>query len=61
MKIISTFRMKNTSTETVVLKQAMDELNEINNFNLWEQLSAYVSIFPRILLQLFHMQLLSRF
>ena len=24
----------------------MDELNEINNFNLWEQLSAYVSEYP---------------
>ena len=48
MKIILTFCMKNTSTLAVVLKQAMDELNEINNFNLWEQLSAHVSILPRI-------------
>ena len=34
MKIILTFGMKNTSIYTVVLKQAVDELNEINNFNL---------------------------
>ena len=24
----------------------MDELNEISNFNMWEQLSAYVSEYP---------------
>ena len=28
------------------MKQAIDKLNEINNFNLWEQLSAYVSEYP---------------
>ena len=61
MKIILTFRMKNTSIYTVVLKQAVDELNEINNFNLQEQFSEYVSILPRILLQLFYIELLSRF
>ena len=38
--------MKNASTQTVVLKHAIDELNEINNFNLWEQLSAHVSEYP---------------
>ena len=36
MKIILTFRMKTTSIQTVVLKQAMDELTETNNFNLWK-------------------------
>ena len=33
--------MKNTSTQTVVFKQTMDELNEINNFNLKEKLSCF--------------------
>ena len=35
---------ENRSTWLVVLKQAMDELNEIH-FNLWEHLSAYVLCF----------------
>ena len=62
MKILLTFRIKNRSTVLKkVLKQAIDDLNNINKFNLWEQLSAHVSILPRTLLQLFHMQLLYRF
>ena len=36
MKNIITFRMKTTSIETVGLKQALDELTETNNFNLWK-------------------------
>ena len=56
MKIILTFYIKNTSTETAALKQAMDELNEIYNFSLLEQLSAHAFILPCILLQLFRVQ-----
>ena len=52
MKIMLTWRMK----KQVHTVKAMDELNEINNFDLWEHLSAYVSILPRILLQLFQIQ-----
>ena len=37
IKTILTFRMKTTSISKVVLKQAMDELTETNNFNLWKQ------------------------
>ena len=36
MKIKLTFRVKTTTIWTVVLKQAMDELTETNNFNLWK-------------------------
>ena len=58
MKIILTFRMKNTSTQTVVFKQTMDELNEINNFNLNEQLSCFHIIAFDISSAIFHIQFL---
>ena len=48
--------MKNTSIDSY-FESSHGKLNEINNFNLWEQLSAYVFILTRILLRLFHIQL----
>ena len=48
--------MKNTSIDSY-FESSHGKLNEINNFNLWEQLSAYVFILTRILFRLFHIQL----
>ena len=53
--------MKNTSTQTVVFKQTMDELNEINNFNLKEKLSCFHIIAFDISSTIFHNSFFSNF